>query len=251
MSHRFGIVQRSPSYFCHQCMLVVDVSRDESSGEVACQNCNGAFVEELGPRAQGLRRIFGDELDGEDDASDGDDMDEDEDADVEMGNEDHVNRRYRRLGQPRELEASPADVFLQGVFRSLFESIAEERESATPPVRRGMPARQQRPPPPLFAQLFGGMGNAGDYANGESQFEALLQNLFNAGGAGGPTPTAKSAIDAMPRKRLTPEDLETGEGECVVCQEEFEMGSEYSIPSSFLSQTSQFVKNGSRTLSKE
>jgi len=83
-------------------------------------------------------------------------------------------------------------------------------------------------PPNMFEFNFGGTplaGNLGDYAFG-SNFEALLNQLFQNANHSGAPPAAKSAIDEL-NKGLINESHVESKADCAICKEELELGTEY------------------------
>lgn len=191
-------------YFCHSCMQVVDVSHDVESGEIACLICQGSFVEELDPRESLSHVVLADDNGEEDDG-------EDEDFDFEDFLR-SVSRQRRRIQGEDEMRNAMVDLF-------------QSARSREPRGARGSPIF----PGSIFGTLMGigTLGNPGDYASNNADYQAILSRLLGADAGGGPTPTARSAFEAMPRKLMTEDDLESGESECVVCQEDFKVRDNY------------------------
>mmetsp|Transcript_5899 Transcript_5899/g.9179 ORF Transcript_5899/g.9179 Transcript_5899/m.9179 type:complete len:406 (-) Transcript_5899:2263-3480(-) len=183
-------------FYCHSCNGQTTTTTDVETRELSCNQCNGNFVEEVS-RSSNLGDI-----------DDHYETDSEEDDESDSG-----------FSHPGQHWDGP---IIANVFESLFSNFRE--------VQRG---EVSLPSGGYLQNLFGPSSDGlashpGNYVFGNARFDALLATMFQGGANTGPPPASKAAVKALPRVRITAEDIKAEDGaiECVVCKDNFEIGGE-------------------------
>ncbi|XP_024519747.1 E3 ubiquitin-protein ligase RING1-like [Selaginella moellendorffii] len=222
------------TYWCHQCHTSV---RPNAGNDILCPFCNGGFIEEIEnspgivfpPHRQRPTVIFGGEP-----GSGRETRGISADGDTPPAG----NQGVRHPPIFQVLQAMSA------ILQQSRDNNNNNNNSAGANQRDGADHADPLDPMILVQNMFGGRGgnvevffdtgtgarrlpaNFGDYFFGPGLDQLIQQLAENDPNRYGTPPASKTAIEAMPVVSITSEHMSGDGGQCAVCKDEFELGSE-------------------------